>query len=209
MAAFKNTVNGHVEHVGGGASVGVLFFGALYLVFKGLWAHFFIWMVVVGGFAALTGGPGLLVALPVVGVIYACTIQIILESAYLKKGWVRVEPGAGNSSSSERACPLCAEMIKIAAIRCKHCGAEVEAVAAPELVNGWVAIAWCRDEAEREMVITSIKSEGFPVVNMNGMNVAAGLFHTKDEARQARSVLREKQSLFTAVEYKDSLSTEP
>lgn len=36
--------------------------------------------------------------------------------------------GADDSSDDSRTCPVCAETIKSAAIKCKHCGSEVESI---------------------------------------------------------------------------------
>lgn len=35
---------------------------------------------------------------------------------------------ANDSSNNSRACPICAETIKCAAVKCKHCGSEVESI---------------------------------------------------------------------------------
>lgn len=35
---------------------------------------------------------------------------------------------ADDSSSDSRACPICAETIKCAAVKCKHCGSEVASI---------------------------------------------------------------------------------
>lgn len=206
MAAFKNTANGHTEYVGGGASAGVFFFGAIYLAIKGLWAHVFIWIAVVGGLTVLTGGPGLLIALPLAGIIYACAIQSILESSYLKRGWVRVEAQAVHSPTAERTCPLCAETIKMAAVKCKHCGADVEAVEPPPLQGGWVAATACLSVEARNQAASQITEQGFQVVDIGEIIVAAGPFATKEEAKHARAVLREKYHLLSDVQYRSSVS---
>lgn len=108
--------------------------------------------------------------------------------------------------SGDRACPYCAETIKCAAIKCKHCGAEVEAVKATSLKQGWVASTTCRDEEEQERTIDAIKMAGLPVVTMTGLSVGAGPYETKDEAKQARVVLRDGPHIFSEVIYRDSVS---
>ncbi|MGY2294284.1 superinfection immunity protein [Pseudomonas yamanorum] len=107
---------------------------------------------------------------------------------------------------SDRTCPFCAETIKSAAIKCKHCGAEVEAVKATSLKQGWVASTTCRDVEEQERTIDAIKMAGLPVVSMVGLAVGAGPYETKDEAKQARVVLRDGPQIFSEVIYRDSVS---
>jgi hypothetical protein len=38
------------------------------------------------------------------------------------------QKGADDSSDDSRACPFCAETIKCAAVKCKHCGSEVVSI---------------------------------------------------------------------------------
>lgn len=105
-----------------------------------------------------------------------------------------------------RPCPLCAETIKLAAVKCKHCGADVEPVAAPRLKNGWVASTACRDEEEQQRTIEAIASTGLPVVPMIGLAVGAGSFETKEEAKQALVAMRDGPRLFSEIVYRDSVS---
>jgi len=105
-----------------------------------------------------------------------------------------------------RPCPLCAETIKSAAIKCKHCGAEVEAVAAPLLKFGWVASTACRDIEEQERTRDAIAAIGLPVVSMIGLAVAAGPFETKNEAKNALVLMRDGPRLFSEIIFRDSVS---
>ncbi|WP_152545509.1 superinfection immunity protein [Pseudomonas chlororaphis] len=108
--------------------------------------------------------------------------------------------------SGDRACPFCAETIKLAAIKCKHCGADIDAVKAPRLKNGWVASVPCRDSEEQDRVRDAISALDLPAVQMIGLAIGAGPFETKDEAKQALAVLRNGPRLFSEVVYRDSVS---
>lgn len=113
---------------------------------------------------------------------------------------------AAQTEKDVRPCPMCAESIKTAAVKCKHCGADVEPVAAPRLKNGWVASTACRDEEEQQRTIEAIASTGLPVVSMIGLAVGAGPFETKEEAKQALITMRDGPRLFSEIVYRDSVS---
>ncbi|MCI1736248.1 MAG: superinfection immunity protein [Pseudomonas veronii] len=108
--------------------------------------------------------------------------------------------------SDDRACPYCAETIKNAAIKCKHCGADVEPVKSPRLKQGWVASTACRDKEEQERTMDAIAMAGLPVVSMIGLAVGAGPYETKDEAKRALAALRDGPRLFSEIVYRDSVS---
>lgn len=108
--------------------------------------------------------------------------------------------------SDSRPCPMCAETIKNAAVKCKHCGAEVQAIEAPRLKNGWVATTACRDIEEQERTREAISALGLPVVPMVGLSVGAGPFGTKDEAKDALKQMRDGPRLFSEIVYRDSVS---
>ncbi|UQS92491.1 phage terminase large subunit family protein [Pseudomonas chlororaphis subsp. piscium] len=110
------------------------------------------------------------------------------------------------TGSGTRPCPFCAETIKLAAIKCKHCGADIDAVKAPRLKNGWVASVPCRDSEEQDRVRDAISALDLPTVPMIGLAIGAGPFETKDEAKQALAVLRNEPRLFSEVVYRDSVS---
>jgi len=110
------------------------------------------------------------------------------------------------AGTDTRPCPLCAETIKRAAVKCKHCGADVEPASAPRLKNGWVATTSCRDAEEQERTIAAIAEIGLPVVPMMGMAVGAGPFETKDEAKAALKQMRDGPRLYSEIVYRDSVS---
>lgn len=133
---FRNPANGHTETVSIESAYFVFYFGPFYLAYRGLWAHFFIWVILVGGVAGVTGGPGLLIALPIVIIAYCFAIKGILAKSYLRRGWEEVQTTAAGTAGHSvvavnglRECPYCAEMIKVQAIKCKHFSSELEPIA--------------------------------------------------------------------------------
>ncbi|MGF6595100.1 hypothetical protein ABIE20_005345 [Pseudomonas sp. 2835] len=110
------------------------------------------------------------------------------------------------SYSDTRACPQCAEQIKLAAVKCRFCGAEAEAVAPPKLKHGWVASVPCRPGEDQERARAAIEALGLPAVPMDGANIGAGPFATKDEAKVAAKRLSGEQSVFATVDYRDTVS---
>lgn len=204
---FKNPLNGHKEKVYGDSWVGVLLLGAIYLAAKGLWGHFLIWILVVGAFTALAGWPGLIIALPVAGIGYAIAIQGILANSYLRKGWIEV---SGNDAGilvtgvdSDRTCPLCAETIKSAAIKCKHCGADVEAVAgnvrrppAPiSAKGGWTVRFECKAIEDMDAVKYRISEMPGAILNDDDMTVVAGFFRDEHDAQEFRDFFSAKSHI--------------
>ncbi|WP_256736594.1 hypothetical protein [Pseudomonas gingeri] len=115
-------------------------------------------------------------------------------------------PASTQAEKDTRPCPMCAESIKAAAVKCKHCGADVEPATAPRLKNGWVASTACRDEEEQQRTIEAIAGTGLPVVSMIGLAVGAGPFETKGEAKQALATMRDGPRLFSEIVYRDSVS---
>lgn len=202
---FSNPANGHTETVSGESWLAMLLLGALYLAYKGLWGHFSIWMLLVVGFSVLTGGPGILIALPLASIGYAIGIKNILANSYLRRGWVEVSEGSPSVQVSDlRDCPFCAEPIKNAAIKCKHCGTDVEAVASPLLTSGWVASIPCMVGTTQDRARLAITNLGMPIATMPGSAVGVGPFASKDEAKRAQSLLRDEQKTYSEIIYRDS-----
>lgn len=140
---FENPANKYREEVSSTCTVAAFFFGVLYLLYKGLWAHALAWVAVVGLLPALTDPFLAVLTFPLVVMFYTFGIKQILVARYLKRGWVEVkadEPTAslsnseradlvGNEASDTKACPYCAETIKAAAVKCKHCQSDLTVAA--------------------------------------------------------------------------------
>jgi hypothetical protein len=151
---FQNPANNHNESVGMGSSAGAFFFGPIYLVYKGLWAHAFIWLLVVILPAALSGEPIFIFTGPAASLFYGLGIQQILAGRYLRQGWKevtsgpsfdtqelavttaallstpdprlpRAKPVPASTAGPTKICPFCAEEVKAAAVKCKHCQSEL------------------------------------------------------------------------------------
>lgn len=105
-----------------------------------------------------------------------------------------------------RSCPQCAEQIKQAAVKCRFCGSQIEPVTAPKMKVGWVASVPCRPGEDQERATNAIEALGFPVVPMEGANIGAGPFSTKDEAKSAAKRLSKEQRIFASVDYRDTVS---
>lgn len=97
---FENPSNGHREEVDGGASCGAFFLGMIYLLYKGLWGHVFIWFLLVVLTSAASGAPLFVFTLPIASIAYALTIQGILSNRYLSRGWRELH-GAATSLLGE------------------------------------------------------------------------------------------------------------
>lgn len=156
---FQNPANNHEETVSTAASMGAFFLGWIYLAFKGLWGHFLIWFLVVGIPAVVVDRYTFILTIPLLSIFYGLAIQGILSTRYLRRGWREIgndeetrnantakaaptvapistsaEP-AQLADSETKACPYCAETIKAAAIRCKHCQADLTQSNAKTVTN--------------------------------------------------------------------------
>ena len=201
---FRNPANGHTESVGGESWLAVLIFGAFYLAYKGLWGHFFIWVLLVVGFSVLTGGPGLIIALPLVSIGYAFGIKGILTNSYLRRGWVDVSGGTQSTEASDvRDCPFCAETIKCAAIKCKHCGADVEATTAAQLTQSEpskkIFYAWTvrisAHASDLPAVEQLLRDLGISVMAIDGDTIITGPFDSERSAKSVSIELGDKHNL--------------
>lgn len=135
---------------------------------------------------------------------------VILIAGLLMVIFGRRTQAVPESTFDTRPCPLCAENIKNAAVRCKHCGGDVGKAspqAAPSLRFGWVARVICAGEEERIKVSDAIAEAGFPVVEMLKVGgVGAGAFESKSEAEKAADVIEQRLGYSTTVMFRDKIS---
>ncbi len=125
---FRNPTNGHVVE----KSVPALWcflFGAFYFLASGIWVHALIMIVVATMLFAALGPPATLLVI-IMDVLYCAFAASIVENYYLHKGWQKIDGVATQSElapkTDARTCPYCAEEIKFEAIKCKHCGSDLE-----------------------------------------------------------------------------------
>jgi len=123
---FRNPQNDHVIEKSA-PSLWAFLFGGFYFLVNACWAAMFVWFALAISFIALAG-PGAVVIMFVVNIIYAVLAPTIIRDAYLRKGWSK--EGEDNSSATPtfKKCPFCAEAIRYEAIKCKHCGSDLPSV---------------------------------------------------------------------------------
>ncbi|MFA0969552.1 hypothetical protein [Pseudomonas amygdali] len=203
---FRNAANGHKETVGDGVWAGPLFLGAIYLAYKGLWTHFVIWILVVFSASAIGGLSGLIVAILAASVVYAIVIKGILESSYLRRGWIKsgVDDPVTMQELSERQCPFCAETIKKEAVKCKHCGAELEKDMGSHVrivTDGWAVRVECWSEDQLSEAYEKIKELECPAVVADGLVAVGGLFTEKSDAEALRRNLSSRYRIESIIRY--------
>ncbi|WP_439868870.1 hypothetical protein [Pseudomonas syringae] len=98
-----------------------------------------------------------------------------------------------------RACPFCAESIKAAAVKCRFCGADVEAAEPTALVHGWVVRIPCRPGPDVERVTTLIHASGYPMLEPDGSVLSVGAYANKQDATAVRKALGMKLALHGEV----------
>ena len=126
---FRNPANSYEEEVGS-AGLWCLLFGCFYLAAKGAWGP----AVIAFFLAVFTGGFSWL--------IYPFFARRIVEAAYLRRGWVRVDGDADRAQAEETAskpCPACAEQIRVAARVCRFCGHQFSDEEVQEAVEEFAA----------------------------------------------------------------------
>ncbi|WP_416467706.1 hypothetical protein [Pseudomonas sp. LFS044] len=197
---FRNPANGHVEEVAGEAAGLVVLLGPIYLAFKGLWGHFFLWLLLVGGFSLATGGYGIVFALPIATIAYAATINKMIVNSYLRRGWqeVNVAPDqvtgqAVVTISGQRDCPYCAELIKAQAKKCKHCGSEVESLAQVDSntvskEQWFVTLPFASNKEYRE-ITDKVRGSGYDVPSETSKFIRVGPYISEAQASNALQAL--------------------
>lgn len=151
---FQNPANKHEETIGASSSLAAFFLGLIYLAYKGLWIHVFIWLLVVVAPSTASGAPTFVLTLPLASIFYGLAIQQILAARYLQRGWLEVTTASADADDDLAAatslllatpdpmkprpslvspttagptkiCPFCAEEVRAAAVKCKHCQSEL------------------------------------------------------------------------------------
>lgn len=107
-----------------------------------------------------------------------------------------------SSEIDTRPCPLCAETIKNAAVKCKHCGADVEVAARKIPTIGWSVRIPCRPGVEFESTQALVVASGHPCSKPDGAVVVLGPFEEKHEAVEVLKQLRVNHSIFGELSYK-------
>ncbi|WP_236225688.1 hypothetical protein [Pseudomonas pseudonitroreducens] len=103
-----------------------------------------------------------------------------------------------------RACPFCAEAISPAAIKCKHCGSEVEPAAAEPKValsDGWIVSIPCRPGDDLLRTLAKLKELDVPVLPSESSVISAGPYAKKDEAGDLLRVLSMKHRIHGNIEF--------
>lgn len=145
---FENPANKHREEISGSANLLALAFGMFFFLAKGVWRHVAIQFLICAFFLWALGIFGCVLA-AFLWIGYAACAQDVLAGEYLRRGWREIGLGAdgdrpvwwrgiedrqtaahaGASDQSLRTCPFCAEQVKAAAVKCRHCGSDISSSA--------------------------------------------------------------------------------
>lgn len=131
---FVNPQGTFNETIGPLTNISVLVFGGVAMLVLGLWAHAFIWFLLAIIAAFFGGFAGAAIAAGMLSILYARIVDDLIAEKYLRKGWREVTGSYSHDQSSSapgvevprlKNCPYCAEEIKFEAIKCKHCGSNL------------------------------------------------------------------------------------
>ncbi len=128
---FRNPANNH-EEAPSTPWLWTILFGGLYYIAKGLVAPLIIWFVIVIFLYYLFGEPATLFVI-ILNFIMATLSGSLIRSSYLRKGWQEITLETEQASADTHPCPYCAELVKNAAIKCKHCGSPLPQPEEPEI----------------------------------------------------------------------------
>ena len=109
---------------------------------------------------------------------------------------------AETAEHDTRHCPLCAETIKNAAIKCKHCGAEVEQTtshpgqleAAKRVFHGWT-VRISAPAVQKGSTEELLAGMGVPVMAIDGDTIITGPFDSERSAKAVSINLSDKHNL--------------
>ncbi|WP_300727338.1 hypothetical protein [Pseudomonas sp.] len=117
-------------------------------------------------------------------------------------GRATASPASVTAAKDTRPCPLCAETIKLAAVKCKHCGADVEPTVRAIPATGWTIRIPCRPGMEFDATHKIVSDEGLPCDNPDGAVVVIGPYEEKAEAVETLKHIRVNHSIFGELSYK-------
>ncbi|MNC57500.1 hypothetical protein D3C75_1071660 [compost metagenome] len=106
-------------------------------------------------------------------------------------------------SKDSRPCPFCAEPIRHAAIKCKHCGADVPAIERELPGEGWTVRVPCHSGDQFNSTKTLLKADDLPVGKSEHPVIVIGPYESKPEAIGVLNRLHERHSIFGELSYDD------
>lgn len=98
-------------------------------------------------------------------------------------------PALPVADADTRPCPLCAETIKNAAVKCKHCGEDVQPFVKPRTSHGWTVRFQCKKPDELDRVMSLLADTKFPMLEPQETIAIVGFFGDRDEAKSAQKTL--------------------
>lgn len=94
-------------------------------------------------------------------------------------------------NTDTRDCPFCAEPIKVAAVKCKHCGSNVPPMRkrARIVSSGWTLRVPCSDFLEMKKTEQFALDAGLPLLKADGNTAICGFFESEQEALEKSKLL--------------------